>query len=134
MIRFSIPLFGLLLLGSSHVLAQACLIESTDQQVPIRLCQSNITIPKHLFSENFCQPQIPDRTFSVSMVDACPEGAYGICEGSHTAGVGYQQSIFYYSDADDAPVLQAYWGSGDFPAIDCNSLCRPRHSWPVEAH
>lgn len=107
MIRFTLPLFSLLL-ASTDIWAQACLIESTDDEVPIRLCQENLTIPKNLFSNNFCHPQIPDRTFSVSMVDACPEGAYGICAGSHTDGVGYQQSIHYYSDAGDAPVLKAY--------------------------
>ena len=107
MIRSTLALFSLLLTSPS-ILAQACLIESTDQEVPIRMCQMNMTIPKHLFSDNFCHPQIPDRTFSVSMVDACPEGAYGSCDGAHTDGVGYQQSIFYYSDAGDAPVLQAY--------------------------
>lgn len=107
MLRSTLPLLGLLLI-SSELWAQACLIESTDQKVPIRLCQENMTIPKDLFSDNFCHPQIPDRTFAVSMVDACPEGFYGICQGARTEGVAYQQSIHYYSDAGDAPVLKAY--------------------------
>lgn len=105
MIRLSL-LCGLLV--STNLWAQACLIESSDQKLPVRLCQQNMTIPKNLFSANFCHPQIPDRSFAISMVDACPEGAYGVCEGSRTNGVGYQQSIYYYSDADDAPVLKAY--------------------------
>ena len=96
------------LLSTTHAWAQACLIVSTDQKVPIRMCQQNMTIPQHLFADNFCHPQIPDRSFEITMVDECPAEAYGICAGSHTDGVGYQQSIFYYSDPNDAPVLKAY--------------------------
>lgn len=88
--------------------SDACLIDSTDDLPAVRLCQQNINIPVSLFKEGFCQPQIPDREFRVQMVDACPEGAYGKCEGAKSAGVGYRQSIFYYSDEDDAPVLAAY--------------------------
>lgn len=88
--------------------AQACIIESNDDEMPIRLCQQNISIPRQLFEDSFCQPQIPDRSFEVTLVDACPTGAYGICQGAHTQGVAYQQSIHYYSDAADAPVLSAY--------------------------
>ncbi|UJJ33210.1 NADH:ubiquinone oxidoreductase [Halopseudomonas maritima] len=95
-------------LSSQTVLAGACLIESTDDQLPIRLCQTNRSIPDRLFEQQFCQPQIPDRSFSVTLLDACPTGAYGICVGAHTEGVSYQQDIHYYSDADDTPVLQAY--------------------------
>ncbi|MEH6491924.1 NADH:ubiquinone oxidoreductase [Halopseudomonas sp.] len=104
---YLLPALALLLVNSS-AWAEACLIESTDQQVPIRMCQQNMTIPKQLFSNNFCHPNIPDRTFAISMIEACPEGAYGSCTGAHTEGVGYQQSIHYYSDAGDAPVLKAY--------------------------
>ncbi|GAA6132333.1 NADH:ubiquinone oxidoreductase [Halopseudomonas sabulinigri] len=104
---FVLPALALMLVNAT-AWAQACLIESTDQQVPIRLCQQNMTIPKQLFSNNFCHPNIPDRTFAISMIDECPEGAYGSCTGAHTEGVGYQQTIHYYSDADDAPVLKAY--------------------------
>lgn len=97
-----------LTLFSPAILASACLIESNDDQLPIRLCQANRTIPDGLFEQQFCQPQIPDRSFQIQMLDACPEGAYGVCAGAHTEGVGYQQDIHYYSDAEDAPVLQAY--------------------------
>ncbi|QIB50481.1 NADH:ubiquinone oxidoreductase [Pseudomonas sp. OIL-1] len=91
-----------------EVHAGACLIESDDGHEPIRLCQENMTIPQDLFENSFCQPDIPERSFKIEMVDTCPTGAYGICEGSRTDGVGYQQSIYYYSNASDAPVLKAY--------------------------
>ncbi len=97
-----------LTLFSPAILASACLIESNDDPLPIRLCQANRTIPDGLFEQQFCQPQIPARRFQIQMLDACPDGAYGVCAGAHTEGVGYQQDIHYYSNAEDAPVLQAY--------------------------
>ncbi len=106
--RFIYTLFLLLLLPFSQLFAAACLIESNDDEFPIRLCQQNMTIPDNLFHDSFCQPQIPDRSFAVSQVESCPDGAYGVCSGAHTEGVGYQQSIFYYSDPDDAPYLKVY--------------------------
>lgn len=87
---------------------QACVIRSVDALPPIQLCQQNINIPASLFEQSFCQPQIPDREFEVTLLEACPERAYGICEGARTEGVAYRQSIHYYSDPDDAPVLSAY--------------------------
>lgn len=98
----------LLMLCANQALAEACIIESTDDQVPIRMCQQNISIPQSLFQGAFCQPQIPDRTFAVTMTDACPDTAYGICRGAKVEGVAYEQSIHYYSDPADAPVLEAY--------------------------
>ncbi|SDT11866.1 hypothetical protein SAMN05216421_2940 [Halopseudomonas xinjiangensis] len=105
--RFTLPCL-LLAVCPALASAEACLIESNDDGLPIRMCQQNISIPPHLFESSFCQPEIPQRTFHVSMVDACPTEAYGICEGSRTEGVAYQQSIHYYSEPDDAPVLRAY--------------------------
>ena len=104
MTRFLILALSLL---SPGAFASACLIESSDDQLPIRLCQANRSIPDGLFEQQFCQPQIPDRSFQVQLLEACPSG-YGVCAGAHTEGVGYQQDIHYYSDAEDAPVLQAY--------------------------
>lgn len=98
----------LLCLISPQLFASACLIESTDQDLPVRLCQQNGSIPPALFEQQFCQPQIPGREFSIQIQDSCPTGAYGICHGAHTEGVGYQQDIHYYSAPEDAPVLQAY--------------------------
>lgn len=97
-----------LLLASPLLWAQACLITSNDEQLPVRLCQQNISIPAALFNEGFCQPQIPERSFDVVFLEQCPAGAYGVCEGARTAGVAYEQAIHYYTDEDDAPVLKAY--------------------------
>lgn len=95
-------------LFSTQLWAQACIISSVDDQVPIRMCQQNISIPPSLFNDSFCQPQIPDREFEIDFVDTCPEGAYGVCTGAQAQGVAYEQAIHYYTDADDAPVLKAY--------------------------
>lgn len=101
-------LLSILLAVSAEVQAQACLIESDDDHEPIRLCQENLTIPQNLFETSFCHPDIPERSFRIESVDKCPTGYYGICEGARAQGVGYQQSIHYYSNANDAPVLKAY--------------------------
>lgn len=99
----------ILLVGlATQALADACLIESNDDQLPIRMCQQNITIPPQLFEGSFCQPQIPDRSFEVSFLETCPSGAYGVCDNASSEGVAYRQAIHYYSDPDDRPVLQAY--------------------------
>lgn len=106
---FSRPLFtALLSIVSVEALAQACVVTSNDNELPIRMCQQNISIPETLFTGSFCQPKIPDRSFDIEFVDTCPTGAYGVCAGARAEGVGYEQSIHYYSDAGDAPVLKAY--------------------------
>lgn len=97
-----------LLTSSAAVQAAACLIESNDEQLPIRMCQQNISIPAQLFEGSFCQPLIPDRRFEVRMLESCPEGAYGVCDKARSEGVAYRQAIHYYSDPDDQPVLKAY--------------------------
>jgi hypothetical protein len=97
------------LLGlAPQALADACLIESSDDQVAIRMCQQNINIPPQLFKSSFCQPQIAERSFDVSFMDSCPAGAYGVCDDARSEGVAYRQAIHYYSDPADQPVLQAY--------------------------
>ncbi len=101
-------IFFILVFTSTAVYSEACLIESNDDDLPIRMCQQNISIPPHLFKGSFCQPQISERSFAVSYMDSCPEGAYGVCESARSEGVAYRQSIHYYSDPDDQPVLQAY--------------------------
>ncbi len=125
------PFFTALLCAmSAQVLAQqACLITSSDDELPIRMCQQNMTIPESLFTGSFCQPQIPDRTFNIDFVDHCPTGAYGVCEGATAQGVAYKQSIHYYSDKSDAPVLKAYceriskgvWQEPDQASLEQNS-------------
>src|SRR5690554_4566835 len=96
-------LASLLLLAclSMDVLAEACLIESSDDQLTVRMSQQNISIPAKLFRDSFCQPQIPDRSFEVSFVERCPKGAYGICDSALSDSVTYRQSIHYYSEPDD---------------------------------
>ena len=107
--RFYYPLIiTLFSLFSADALAQACVITSNDQELPIQMCQENISIPDTLFAGSFCQPQIPDRSFDIEFVERCPVGAYGICVGARAEGVAYQQSIHYYSDPADAPVLKGY--------------------------
>ena len=96
------------LCSSTGAQAAACLIESNDDQLPIRMCQQNISIPAQLFEDSFCQPRIVERSFEVSYMNSCPEGAYGICDNARSEGVAYRQAIHYYSDPDDQPVLQAY--------------------------
>ncbi len=91
-----------------QVPGQACVIRSVDELPPILLCQQNVSIPSQLFVDAFCRPEIPDRTFAVQLQESCPGGAYGVCQGARTGGVAYEQSIHYYSDPDDAPVLSAY--------------------------
>ena len=101
--------FGFLLMGlATQVLAEACLIESTDDQLPVRMCQQNINIPDTLFKDSFCQPHIPDREFNISFMESCPTGAYGICDNAQSEGVAYRQAIHYYSNPDDQPMLQGY--------------------------
>lgn len=99
---------SIIALCSSQALASACVISSSDDQLPIRLCQQNISIPPSLFNDSFCQPNIPDRSFDIAFTETCPSGAYGVCSGAKSPGVAYEQAIHYYSDADDAPVLKAY--------------------------
>lgn len=97
-----------MILFSPQILAEACIITSDDDELPIRMCQQNISIPETLFNNSFCQPQIPDRRFDITLLDTCPAGAYGICQGAKAQGVAYEQSIHYYSDPADAPVLKGY--------------------------
>lgn len=107
--RFNYPLLIVLLsLVSAEALAKACVITSNDQELPIKMCQQNISIPEGLFSSSFCQPQIPDRSFDIDFVESCPVGAYGKCVGAKAEGVAYEQTIHYYSDPADAPVLKGY--------------------------
>lgn len=101
-------IFFILLFSSTAAYSAACLIESNDDELPIRMCQQNINIPAQLFRDSFCQPQITERSFSVSFMVSCPEGAYGVCENARSEGVAYRQAIHYYSEPDDEPVLQAY--------------------------
>ncbi len=96
----------LLLLISPHIFAQACIIESVDQQVKVKICQQNRSIPEQLFKSGFCQPQLKGQKTTVTFVEQCPIGAFGICRNSQSAGVPYQQDIHYYGVASDARYLK----------------------------
>lgn len=96
----------LLLLFSQTIFAQACIIESVDRQVNVKICQQNRSIPEHLFKSGFCQPQLQGQKTTVTFVEQCPIGAYGVCRNAQTAGVPYQQDIHYYGIASDAQYLK----------------------------
>lgn len=96
----------LLLLISPHVFAQACIIESVNQQVAVKICQQNKNIPEQLFKTGFCQPQLQGQKTTITFVDDCPSGAFGICRSAQAIGVPYQQDIHYYGVATDALYLK----------------------------
>lgn len=89
-----------------NAFAQACLIESSSEQLTIKLCQQNRTIPKHLFETGFCQPDLAGQTTEVTFLENCPSDYFGICQQATTAGTPYQQDIFYYGVASDSRFLQ----------------------------
>lgn len=96
----------LLLLLSQQIFAQACVIESADEKVQIKICQQNRTIPEQLFKTGFCQPQLKGQKTTVTFVEQCPIGAFGVCRNAQAAGVPYQQDIHYYGVATDAKYLK----------------------------
>ncbi len=96
----------LLLLLSQHIFAQACVIESADEKIKVKICQQNRNIPEQLFKSGFCQPQLKGQKTTVTFVEQCPIGAFGICRNSQSAGVPYQQDIHYYGIATDAQYLK----------------------------
>ena len=48
----------LLLLVSSKVLAQACVVHSQGERLDVKVCQQNRNIPAKLFNVGFCQPAL----------------------------------------------------------------------------
>lgn len=101
------PYYALLLMLCSPLLfAQACIIESSDQQIKVKICQQNRSIPEHLFKSGFCKPQLKGHTTTVTFVDQCPMGAFGVCRNAQTPGVPYQQDIHYYGVDTDARYLK----------------------------
>lgn len=90
------------------VLAQsACVITAHDEQMSVKLCQENRTIPEALFANGFCQPELPDQQVEITLAEQCPQGAYGVCRHAQVQGVAYQQDIYYYGEHDsDARFLQ----------------------------
>ncbi|WP_043311997.1 hypothetical protein [Pseudomonas sp. ML96] len=98
---------ALLLLGlAGQVWAEACVVHSEGQQVEVKLCQQNRSIPKNLFRNGFCAPQLKDQKVQVRFADQCPSGAFGECRNAKVQGTPYQQDIHYYGVASDARYLK----------------------------
>jgi hypothetical protein len=98
----------LLVLTSGEVLAQACVVHSTAEHLDVKVCQQNRTIPKQLFVDGFCQPNLPGQKVEVQYVDQCPTGAFGVCSNAQVANMPYRQDIHYYGVATDAAYLQPF--------------------------
>ncbi|MDG1583169.1 NADH:ubiquinone oxidoreductase [Pseudomonas sp. GOM6] len=91
---------------SGQAWAEACVIHSAGQQLDVKLCQQNRSIPANLFREGFCAPQLKGQKVDVSFVAQCPSGAFGECRNAKVQGTPYQQDIFYYGVASDARYLK----------------------------
>lgn len=88
--------------------AEACIVHSQGAKVDVKVCQQNRNIPKKLFREGFCQPQLKDQKVEVTFADSCPSGAFGICENAQAQGAPYRQDIHYYGVASDARILEPF--------------------------
>jgi hypothetical protein len=106
MLRLLIAGLGLAL--SSTVWAEACVVHSQGNQVQVKLCQQNRSIPTELFRSGFCQPQLKGQKVEVSFVEQCPAGAFGVCRNAATGGTPYRQDIHYYGTPSDARLLKPY--------------------------
>lgn len=108
MSKFFSPSACLLLaaLLPTNALAQACIIQAESERMEIRLCQQNRNIPPDLFETGFCKPQLVGQKTRVTLVEQCPDDAFGICRNAHTDGMPYQQDIYYYGIASDARYLK----------------------------
>lgn len=104
MLRLLLLFFTLFL--PSFVWAQACVIEAQDAHVQVKICQQNRTIPKQLFEQGFCAPQMKDHQTKVTFETLCPSGAFGVCRNANVQGVPYQQDVHYYGVASDALYLK----------------------------
>ena len=97
-----------LLFGSSQVLAQACVVHSHAQRLDVKVCQENINIPAKLFSDGFCQPNLPGQKVEVEYLEQCPGGSFGVCSNAQVANMPYRQNIHYYGVATDAAYLKPF--------------------------
>lgn len=96
----------LLITCSSQALAEACLIKSHGEQVELKICQQNRSIPPNLFRKGFCQPNLKGQQVRVSFVEQCPVGYFGACRNAQTGSLPYRQDIYYYGVSTDARYLQ----------------------------
>lgn len=99
-------LFGFLALLPMLAQAEACIVHSTGNQVEVKLCQQNVSIPPKMFHDSFCQPELPGQKIEVTFVEQCPTGAYGACRNAKVSNMPYEQEIHYYGVASDARVLK----------------------------
>ncbi|WP_373332037.1 NADH:ubiquinone oxidoreductase [Thiopseudomonas alkaliphila] len=86
---------------------QACIIQAQDAHIEVKVCQQNRNIPKQLFEEGFCAPQLQEQEVKVTLTALCPTGAFGVCRGAKVQGVAYQQDVHYYGVASDAAYLKS---------------------------
>ena len=66
--------------------AEACIIHSQSNQLDVKLCQENRTIPQQLFRSGFCAPQLKGQKVDVSFAPQCPSSSYGVCRGAKVSG------------------------------------------------
>ncbi|WP_054056844.1 MULTISPECIES: hypothetical protein [Pseudomonas] len=104
----SIGLTLLAALGSSQVLAQACVVHSQGERLDVKVCQENVNIPAKLFNDGFCQPSLAGQKVEVEYVEQCPGGSFGVCRNAQVANMPYRQNIHYYGVATDAAYLKPF--------------------------
>lgn len=97
-----------LLVVSSQVLAEACVVHSRSERLDVKVCQQNRNIPEKLFHDGFCQPTMPGQKVDVQFVDQCPMGAFGVCSAAQVENMPYRQDIHYYGIASDAAYLKPF--------------------------
>lgn len=103
-----LPVFLLMLAGllPATAQAQACIIHAESENMEVRLCQKNRSIPPNLFKTGFCKPQLVGQKTTVTFADQCPSGAFGVCRNARAGGMPYQQDIYYYGIPSDARFLK----------------------------
>lgn len=91
---------------SEHAMAEACIVEAESGTSLVRICQQNRSIPPNLFKTGFCKPQLAGQKTTVTFVEHCPSGAFGVCRNATSGGMPYQQDIHYYGVESDARFLK----------------------------
>ncbi len=98
----------LLAVTSGQARAESCTEHSQGDRIDIKVCQENINIPKELFHDGFCKPQLKDQKVDVSFEAQCPAGSFGQCSNAQVANMPYRQNIHYYGVASDAAYLKPF--------------------------
>ncbi|BCD85574.1 hypothetical protein PSm6_19810 [Pseudomonas solani] len=101
-------LLPLLLVLCADALAEACIVHSQSDQLDVKVCQQNRSIPPQLFRDGFCKPQMPGQKVEVSYADQCPSGAFGVCSNAQVSNIAYRQDIHYYGVVTDARYLKPF--------------------------